>query len=300
MEAFPQHWMGKPPADQLHWRAEPDERSRITALLAKEADIISGVTVEGRRALESSPKVSVTSMDSCMCVIFMCNLQSGVCADRRVRQAFNFSLDKSEIISRAKDGAAHPLNGPLTPLHFGYDSSTAAYQYDPERAKVLLADSGYPNGIRIVLDVPSTLPNEAPQLAHVVAEYYARVRIETEIKQFADREAYAEMVRLKRIHDACCFDSSPLSTYRVLCEKFHSGVRGPWWQGYANGTVDALIDQAQATVDDLERKEIYRRAYRMIRDDAPWIFLYNPIVYWGVGPKARGWKAGVDCLVRLH
>ena len=300
MEAFAQHWMGKPAAEHVYWRAEPDERSRIIALLADEADIISGVTVEGRRVLEGLRNVSFTSVDSNMCVIFMCNLRSGLCTDRRVRQALNYSLDKSEIIRSVKDGAAQPLNGPLTPLHLGYDSSTAAYQYDPERAKTLLADSGHPNGIRIVLDVPTTLPDEAPQLAHIMAEYYAKVRIETEIKEFADREAYAEMVRLKRIHDACCFDSSPFSTYRVLREKFHSGVRGPWWQGYINRTVDALIDQAQATMDDIQRREIYRRAYRMIRDDAPWIFLYSPIAYWGVGPRARGWKAGVDCLVRLH
>jgi len=105
------------------------------------------------------------------------------------------------------------------------------------------------------------------------------------------------MVRAKRIDDACCFDSSPLSTYRVLREKFHSRLRGPWWQGYANSEVDVLIEEAQATVDVARRRDIYHRAYRLIRDDAPWIFLYAPSISWGVGQRARGWSAAVDGLV---
>jgi hypothetical protein len=58
------------------------------------------------------------------------------------------------------------------------------------------------------------------------------------------------LVREKRIHDACCFDSSPLSTFRVLREKVQSTLRGPWWHGYENETVNALIKQAQTTFPD--------------------------------------------------
>jgi peptide/nickel transport system substrate-binding protein len=124
--------------------------------------------------------------------------------------------------------------------------------------------------------------------------------VELEVRTYADREAYAYKVRDKKIHDACCFDSSPWSTYRVLREKFHSGVAGPWWQGYANPTVDSLIDRAAATVDDVRRQALYRRAYRLIRDDAPWIFLYHPRIFWGVGPAARDWRPSADGVIRLR
>ena len=107
------------------------------------------------------------------------------------------------------------------------------------------------------------------------------------------------MVKAKQIDDACCFDSSPLSTYRIMREKFHSGIRGPWWQGYTNAEVDTLLNQAWTTADVTRRRDLYRRAYRLIRDDAPWIFLYNSILFWGVGPRARGWTPGIDGLVRL-
>lgn len=162
-----------------------------------------------------------------------------------------------------------------------------------------MAESGWGSGMRVVLDVPSILPDEAPRLARCMAEQYGEVGITTEVREFSDRPGYAEMVRAKQIDDACCFDSSPLSTYRVLREKFHSRLRGPWWQGYASPEVDTLIEKAQATVDVARRRDIYHRAYRLIREDAPWIFLYAPTISWGVGQRARGWSASVDGLVRF-
>ena len=107
------------------------------------------------------------------------------------------------------------------------------------------------------------------------------------------------MVKAKRIDDACCFDSSPLSTWRVLREKFHAGVAGSWWQGYDNPEVDALLDLAAATVDDARRQALYRRACRLIRDDAPWVFLYSPSLGWGLGPRAAAAEPGIDGALRL-
>ena len=74
----------------------------------------------------------------------------------------------------------------------------------------------------------------------------------------------------------------------------HSGLAGPWWQGYHNPEVDRLLDQAQSTPDAPERQALFRSAYRLIRDDAAWLFLYNPILAWAAGPKARGWQPSVD------
>lgn len=299
MEAFEEYWGGQPPVKRVYWRAEPDVQRRVEALLAGEADLITELTPKDRRTIEATKQARVVALESSVCTVFMCNVRSGVCADRRVRQALNYALDVPVIIERMMDGAALPLNGPLTPMHFGYDPSAPPYPYDPDKARALLAEAGYSDGLRLVLDIPTVLPDEAPRLAQCMAEQYALVGITAEIREFTDRPGYADMVRAKQIDDACCFDSSPLSTYRVMREKFHSGIRGPWWQGYTNPEVDALINQAQATADNTRRRDLYRRAYRMIRDDAPWIFLYNSISLWGVGPRARGWTVGVDGLVRL-
>jgi peptide/nickel transport system substrate-binding protein len=214
-----------------------------------------------------------------------------------VRQALNYALDVDEIIAEIKDGAAKRLNGYLTPHHFGYNPETPFYPYDPDMARSLLAEAGYPDGLRLVFDIPSAMPDEAPELARLMAEQYARVGITLEIVEHQDRAAYSEMVREKRINDAACFDSSPRSTYRVLREKLHSGLQGPWWEGYDNPEVNALIEEAEATFSDPERQALYREIYSIVRDDAPWIFLYRPTRYWGVSSKLKDWEPRADGLL---
>ena len=299
LESHGEHWGGAPPVKEVHWLAEPDAGKRVDALLSGDADIACGVGL-GKRLIEASGKAEVRELRSGLCIIFMCNALRGACTDVRVRQALNYALDLDEIIEEVKGGAATPLNGFLTPYHFGHDPETPVYPHDPDRARALLGDAGYGDGLKLIVDIPSVMPDEAPRLAQLMTQHYERVGITVEIVEHPDRAGYAEMVRDKRINDACCFDSSPRSTFRVLREKIHSGLRGPWWQGYANEEVDALVERAQATVSDGERREIYCRAYRIIRDDAPWIFLYRPTYFWGVGPMAEEWWPDPDGLVKLY
>jgi peptide/nickel transport system substrate-binding protein len=227
----------------------------------------------------------------------MCNAQKGPGADRRVRQALNYALDKEKIIDEIKDGAAIPLNGYLTPGHFGYNPETPVYPCNPDKARSLLAEAGYPDGLDLVFDIPSAMPDEAPRLMRMMAEQFAESGITVETVVHEDRAAYSEMVRDKDINDACCFDSSPRSTYRVLREKLLSTLQGPWWQGYENAEVNALIKKAEATFDDEQRREIYRRIYTLVREDAPWIFLYSPTRYWGVRTSLENWKPRADGLL---
>jgi peptide/nickel transport system substrate-binding protein len=299
MAAFDHYWGGRPPIDRLRWQAQPEEARRVQALLAGQADLVSQIAPDSRKTLIAGDTVHLVRAPSSICVIFICNAQSGPCADPRVRQALNYALDVGALIRQIKGGGAQALHGPLTPLHLGYDPAVPPYPYDPDKARALLAEAGYAAGLKLELDIPTTHPDEAPRLAKEMVRQYAPVGVTTLIHTHGDRPAYADHVKAKEIHDACCFDSSPLSTYRSLREKFHSGIAGPWWQGYHNQEVNTLLEQAWATVDDTQRQGLYRRACQIIRDDAPWVFLYSPAFFWGVGSRAKAWKVGVDGLVRL-
>jgi peptide/nickel transport system substrate-binding protein len=297
LTAHDEYWGGTPGYGEIRWIAQPDRESRVDAVLTGRADIAAGVGEEGRRRISDDGGAQVQEWDSGLAIIFMINAQEGPGRDRRVRQALNYAVDVDEIIVEIKHGAAKPLNGYLTPHHFGYNPETPPYPYDPERARTLLAEAGYAGGLELAFDIPSAMPDEAPALARLMGEQLSRVGIALEIVEHTDRAAYSEMVRGKRINDAACFDSSPRSTYRVLREKLHSGLQGPWWEGYQNQTVDSLIGMAEQTFSDSERQAIYREIYSIIRDDAPWIFLYRPTRYWGVGPKMEGWSPRADGLL---
>mgnify|MGYP001817988886 CR=1 FL=1 len=96
-----------------------------------------------------------------LCIIFMLNSGKGACRDPRVRQALNYAVDVGRIIDEIKGGAAKPLNGYLTPHHFGFNPETPAYPYDPEKARSLLRAAGYGGGLKLVFDIPMAMPDEA-------------------------------------------------------------------------------------------------------------------------------------------
>jgi peptide/nickel transport system substrate-binding protein len=291
------YWGGASEYREIRWIAEGDAGARLQAVLNGEADIASGIGIDGWRRIEEDARALGREWDSGLAIIFMANAMEGPCRDRRVRQALNHALDVDEIIAQVKGGAAKRLNGYLTPHHLGYNPATPAYPYDPDGARGLLAEAGYESGLRLVFDIPSVMPDEAPDLARMMADQYAEVGITLEIVEHPDRAAYSEMVRAKEINDAAAFDSSPRSTFRVLREKIHSGLQGPWWEGYENQAVDSLIGEAQATLDQAKRQAIYREIYTLIRDDAPWIFLYRPTRYWAVSPSLHRWKPRADGLL---
>jgi peptide/nickel transport system substrate-binding protein len=295
--AHDEYWGGAPEYREIHWVAEDDPEKRVEAVLNGEAHIAAGIGIQGRDRITVDGRALAHEWDSGLSIIFMANSQAGACQDPRVRQALNYALDLDEIIAQIKHGAAKPLNGYLTPHHFGYNPETPVYPYDPDKARSLLQEAGYQDGLTLTFDIPTAMPDEAPALARLMAEQYSRVGISLEIVEHEDRAAYSEMVRDKKINDAAAFDSSPRSTYRVLREKLHSGLKGPWWEGYESAVVDSLIEEAQATIPDPERQAIYRQIYSIVRDDAPWIFLYSPTRYFGVSSTMTDWKPRADGLL---
>jgi peptide/nickel transport system substrate-binding protein len=88
----------------------------------------------------------------------------------------------------------------------------------------------------------------------------------------------------------CIFDSSPLSTFRVLKEKVDARFEGSWWQGYHNEAVEKLLDAAQATADNRRREAIYKQCFRLLSEDPPWLYLYNAMNITGIAPHLSAWQ----------
>ena len=299
LELFRSYWDKNPPVNELVWIREPNALRRVEMVLETDADIGSNIGHEGVRLTESSGRLVSRKFAGWLCIIFLFNMFQGVCKDRLIRQALNYALDKKELIRYAKNGTAEILNGFLTPHHFGYNSETEPYSYDPERARNLLLEAGYDGGFKLELDIPSSMPDEAPKLAEIISKFYSQIGIEVDVKEYYDRQKYAEMVKEKKIHDLCCFDSSPKSTFRVLREKLVSLYKGPWWQGYHNPEVNKLFIQATKTLDNKKREKIYQAIYEKITDDAPWLFLYRPYYFWAVNERAGFWYPGNDGLTTI-
>ncbi len=257
--------------------------------------------IEYAQEFAGIPAASPIERDTAFCVIIMFNSQKGACSDPRIRQALNFAADVDEIVREVAHDKAYRMNGPLSPFHSVADADLQPYPHDPVRAVRLLKEAGYPDGITLTMHRPTSSPTESAELAAILIKQWKKAGIRIDEKVFEDRQEYALMVRGKNIGDMGVFDSSPLSSYRVLREKLHSGFAGPWWQGYSNPEVNRLMEKAWATADEDERTGIYRQAYRIISQDAPWLFLYCPKDLWVVRSSLKealpDWAPGLSGLV---
>jgi peptide/nickel transport system substrate-binding protein len=298
---FNDYWAGPSPVKELVFKGIAREEDRIKAFLKHEVDVITYISPERSQELQADPRTLSWHRATTVCVIMMFNAIRGACTDARVRQALNYAINMDEIIEKVMKGHAVRLNGPLTANHVGCDPDLAPYPYDPEKARQLLAAAGYAQGLTLTIDRPTILPDESEELADMLEMYWAAVGVTLEQRVHEDRKQYSLTVRSREIGDLCVFDSSPMSTYRVLREKLHSQFAGPWWEGYHNPDVNALMEQAWATVDTDQRIQLYRQAYRQISKDAPWIFFYNPtellVVNKAIVETLPDWAIGIDGLV---
>lgn len=290
------HFAGSPANARIRWQAEPDPARRLDALQSGRAHLATALDFHASQALGTDCTRLETL--SPVAIIYLLNAARGPLADTRIRLALALAIDREALITAAVAGAARPLHGFVSPLHFGAGTDPAPAR-DLAAARALLAQAGYPNGLTLDLDCPTRLPDEAERLTAALAGQLAGIGIALRVHIHPEREEYAHMVRRKEIRDLCVFDSSPLSTFRVLYEKIDARVAGSWWEGYHNPQVEALIDQGRATTDDAARAGIYARAYGLMQADPPWLTLYNPLKITGLRGRYPGFALAVDAMVRV-
>ena len=293
-------WWGDPVANAgIVCRQETDARRRADALLAGECDVATRLGPKEAASFAQRPDISTGRHIDPMAIIFLLNVTKGPFRDPRVRRAINLAVDRRFLINRVLDGGGQALPGFISPSHFGSAMVDTVSHPDIATARRLLAEAGHGESLEITVDCPTRLPDEAEALTAALAEQLKSVGIDIVVQMVEDRTSYAEQVRDKAIHDMCLFDSSPMSTFRVLHEKIDSRAAGSWWQGYRNPKIEALLDQARRTVDWKAREDLYRKCYRALQDDPAWLTLYNYVRCIGLRGDYPDWRPRPDGILDL-
>ncbi|MGD8253088.1 MAG: ABC transporter substrate-binding protein [Syntrophobacterales bacterium] len=206
------------------------------------------------------------------------NCTSAPLKDKRVRQALGWAINKEEIIREVFKDQFIPAETILPPGMTGYTPVNAAYGYDPERAKELLAKAGYgPLQKKLSLTLLSaSKSNVAQKELAMVAAYLAAVGVELQIKYETDWPTFEATLNSGRFQLYRYFWSAdipdPDNFLNVLCgsDSLYNFMH------YSNPKVDRLLSQALVETDIIERVRLYREAESMILEDAPMI----PFMYW--------------------
>ncbi len=197
--------------------------------------------------------------------------------DKRVRQAINYAINKARVVQLVA-GRAVATNQILPPLMAGYDPDYQGYAYDPQKAKALLAEAGYPDGFSTELYASNTEPD--PRLAQAMQQDLAAVGIKAELRTMAAAQVRAlaakpdEVPMVLGVWGADYPDASDFYFPLLTCAS-----RGAWnWAYYCRPDVDAKASAANATADpakDADRIAQWKAVYRTVMDDAPWVPIYN-------------------------
>ncbi|MCA9878563.1 MAG: hypothetical protein KC442_12300 [Thermomicrobiales bacterium] len=277
MPKNPNYWKpGLPYLDSLELIPTKDIAARISGLQSGQLDFVDNIPWQDMLMLGDNPDFAV-HMGYVSFAVLRINPTLPPTDLQLVRQALNYAINRDDVSQAAYGGMALPMTGSLFPEgSFWYEPSLAdRYAYDPDKAKVLLAEAGFADAGEVSLGLTTTSPDEGSigDVALVVLQNLEDLGLNVDFEVVVDFQVVVD----KRISgeyqlmadglDWTTPDPDALSLYfQTGGSQYAAGV------GYSNPELDALFEQGRVTPDQEARKAIYLQVQQIILDDAPWIF----------------------------
>lgn len=266
LERFEDFYGTKPEIETITYRYIPEATSRVNAILTGEVDIAAKLPLADVARLREDPSLIVISnpVSSPMHVRLYSDDPESPLHKRDVRLALNYAIDAEAIIKSVFHGIGAPM-GTFISAYYPYGSSpdVKPYGYDPDKARELLKNAGYPDGFEIVLNDAVGTPKE---MAEAVAAYLGQVGVRVKI----NRIDYAAWSRLNNAHK-----TGPMTTTQftnAIYDPIHpiggSFKKDGPWSNYYNPEVEALITQLDSTTGAEARGELFRKIGKLLHEDA--------------------------------
>lgn len=282
MERFDGYWGKKSAFKRIVYRPIPEGVTRVAALRSREVAMISNLDPEMANVIDRTPGLRVDRRGMRMIFIALdaTGANNKALADKRVRQAMNYAVNKEVLIKGILGGYAFPNVGGMFPINPGFDRTVKPYPYDPEQAKRLLAAAGYQNGFDVTFTFAPGLEGslKTAEVVQSIASDLGKVGIRVQISQ-VEPAAHWERYYAKRLQMFVgTWGSSPEAglQFRTL---LHSKARGLY---YVNPETDKLIDAYFSAMDERTRAEAGSNLQRFVNEEAPFIFLYHQYQLFGL------------------
>ena len=266
---------GLPKLDKVIFRSIPDNSARLNALNTGEIDLADGVNPSDGASIEGNSELQLYERPS-MNVGYLGLTSTRPPFDKKeVRQAINHAIDKQAIVDAFFEGRATVAKNPMPPVISGYNDDIAGYDYNPEKAKELLAAAGLPDGFEMdlwAMPVPRPYMPDGAKVAEAIQANLADVGIKANIVTYE----WATYLEKAKNGEADAFllgwtgDNGDADNFLyVLLDEDNIGSNN--YSYYKNDVVHDLFIQAQTEVDEAKRNELYGKAQEIIFEDAPWV-----------------------------
>jgi peptide/nickel transport system substrate-binding protein len=291
------YWGEKEPWENVTFKPLSNSAARVAALLAGDVDVIEKPPSADLAQLRDNPDVNV-SQGASNRVIYV-HLDSfaeptvGVpdtdgknpLKDPKVRKALSMAINREAICDRVMEGLGMPAAELLTPGMFGTTAGINPIPYDPEAAKKLLGEAGYPDGFSITLGTPNDRYINDADVAQAVASMWSRIGVKTQVDAmtksvfFKRRNQYEFSAYLAGWGSGTGEMSSPLRALVATPNK-DTGFGGTNRGRYSNPKMDAVLADALKTVDDDMREAMLQEASNLVMQDTGIIPLHFEVTPW--------------------
>ncbi|MFQ6000350.1 MAG: ABC transporter substrate-binding protein [Anaerolineae bacterium] len=296
-ERNPYYWRpGSVRNDGVVLKVIPSAKERLEALKRGHIDVVIGLQPRDLAPLEDDPDLVVLSFPTTICKVMSMNTALVPFDDLRVRQAISYAIPYRQLQEEVMAGYCQPLTSPVPKGMPTHEGGFWVYDTDWERARQLLAEAGYGQGFATSLIVrrpraDETLSAEAIQRALQV------IGVQVELAKVSDAEYYARLKEFPlAIFETLSWVNDPI--YHLLWNLKGDAPKN--LANYRNARVDELIEDGMHETDLHRRRVMSQEAQRIIVEEAPWAFLYQP--HWTVVTSSHvtGYAIYPDLLPRYR
>ena len=301
------------PWARASWRVIANDSGRTAALLAGDVDLIDQVPSSDIERLKRETRVALHQIQGLRMIYLQADfsrdgalpgvtdnagqpIATNPFRDVRVRRALSEAINRQALTDRVMEGTAAPSGQWLPPGVYSYNPAVPPPAFDPDGARRLLAEAGFPQGFRVTLTTPNDrYPNDA-RTAQAVAQMWTRIGIRTEIQalpwsSFSARAARQDFAMRLAGWGSSTGEAS-YAAINIMGTYNREQRRGASNAGrYSNPAMDALVDRATTILDDGQREAVLHEVIKVAMDDQAVIPLFHLINTWatrrGLNYEAR-------------
>ncbi len=295
------YWGGRPPWDKLTLLILPSDPVRTAALLSGQVDAIEHVPTADIARLRKDTALRLEQTVSWRTILLHLDqsrdpppgvlsrsgkpLGKNPFTDIRVRLAMSKAINRQAIVERVMEGLAMPAGNVLSPSVIGHDPAVKPEPYDPEGAKKLLAEAGYPDGFAVTVATPNNRYINDEQVAQTVAQMFARVGITAKVEAMP-LSVYFGKARAREFGVALLgwgSRAADLALRSLAATANPEKGYGAWnWGGYSNPKLDELVAQSLGAIDPAQRETLARSASVLAAREVAFIPLHYQVVTWAM------------------
>lgn len=265
-EGFKDAYQGAPNFEELTYLTIPEVSNRMIALETGEVDVAFDIGIMDKETIENSNNLELVEVESPALLYLGFDQTNPIYQNKKLREAIAYAIDNQTFVDVVFRGSAVAGDSPLPKASPAYNRNVKKYNQDIEKAKKLLAEAGYPNG----LDIELWCMDDGPRvdMCVIIQDQLKKIGINVEIKIF-EFGAYVSKTALPNKELYFLSWNSSGDGDVALYPLFHSSQHGaPGNRSfYSNKEVDKLLDKARVSVDEEERKSLYKEIQNILQED---------------------------------